>query len=210
MESVEHYYSSRIRLFLSCALLLTWEFFGKQTKSDIDFEFLNISIATEAIPFLLSMLILFNTYSFSLHFKIIDNTKKIKLSVIDYYLTLIVSFFSLIINFFYQVNHSQSLVFLLITLQYEFYVFVFLIDLVFIYFFEWKIPHTKPLIKVIGIYLSWIFFILAISSLVYTIFRLRKLYHLNVFETIYFYSFNIIVILLFGWASSSNRNKSSM
>lgn len=134
MESVEHYYNSRIRLFFSCALLLTWEFFGRQTKSDIDFEYLNVSIATEAIPFLLSILILFNTYSFSLHFKIFDDTKKIKLSVFDYYLTLFVSLFSLIINFFYQVRHSKSEAYLLITLEPLLYVFAIFTDLKFIYF----------------------------------------------------------------------------
>ncbi len=84
MDSVEHYYNSRIRLFFSCALALTWGFFGKQSKTDIDFEYLNVTIATDSIPFLLALLIIFLTYTFSFHFKIIDTTKKIKLSFYKY------------------------------------------------------------------------------------------------------------------------------
>jgi hypothetical protein len=198
MESVEHYYNSRIRLFLSCALLLTWEFFGKQTKSDIDFEYLNISIATEAIPFLLSMLILFNTYSFSLHFKIIDNTKKIKLSVFDYYLTLIVSLFSLIINYFYQVKHSKSEAFIWITLEPLIYVFLILNDLKLIYTLKRKNLSYKP--SFLLILISWIGLVGLSIILIYTILTLRKQNHLNIFENIYFFSFNIIVLIFFEWA----------
>ncbi len=198
MESVEHYYNSRIRLFLSCALLLTWEFFGKQTKSDIDFEYLNILIATEAIPFLLSMLILFNTYSFSLHFKIIDNTKKIKLSVFDYYLTLIVSLFSLIINYFYQVKHSKSEAFIWITLEPLIYVFLILNDLKLIYTLKRKNLSYKP--SFLLILISWIGLVGLSIILIYTILTLRKQNHLNIFENIYFFSFNIIVLIFFEWA----------
>lgn len=198
MESIEHYYTSRTRLFLSCALLLTWEFFGKQTKPDIDFEYLNISIATEAIPFLLSMLILFNTYSFSLHFKISDNTKKIKLSVMDYYLTLMVSLFSLVINYFYQVKHSKSEAFILITLEPLLYVFVILKDLKLIYFLKRKNLSYKP--SFLSILISWITLVVLSIFLIYTILTLKKQNHLNIFENIYFFSFNIIVIIFFEWA----------
>lgn len=198
MENVEHYYNSRIRLFFSCALFLTWEFFGKQTKPDIDFEYLNISIATEAIPFLLSMLILFNTYSFSLHFKIIDNTKKIKLSVFDYYLTLIVSLFSLIINYFYQVKHSKSEAFILITLEPLIYVFLTLNDLKLIYILKRKNLSYKP--SFLFILISWIILVVFSIFLIYTILTFRKQNHLNIFENIYFFSFNIIVLIFFEWA----------
>lgn len=134
MESVEHYYNSRIRLFVNCALLLTWEFFGKQLKPNIDFEYFNLSIATEAIPFLLAMLILFNTYSFSLHFKIINKARN-KLSVFDYYIALVVSLFSLITNFFYQIQHSSSKAFLMVTTGQETSVFISVIELISTYYF---------------------------------------------------------------------------
>ncbi len=208
MDSVEHYYNSRIRLFFSCALLLTWDFFGKQSKTNIDFEYLNVTIATNSIPFLLALLIIFHAYTFSFHFKIINPAKKIKLSLIDYYITLIVSFSSLIINFFYQVDHSPSQIFLSNTLEPSFYMFATLTDLIFIYFITRKSPHNRKHFKGYLIF-SWIFLIVVLISLVYTIFSLRKQYHLNTFETIYFYSFQIIVTLLFVWAAIPKRDKKS-
>lgn len=208
MDSVEHYYNSRIRLFFSCALLLTWDFFGKQSKTDIDFEYLNVTIAIDSIPFLLALLIIFHTYTFSFHYKIIDTPKKIKLSIIDYYITLIVSFSSLIINFFYQVYHSPSQIFLLNTLEPSLYMFATLTDLVSIYFITRKSYHNRKHFKGYLIF-SWIFLLVVLILLVYTIFTLRKQYHLNTFESIYFYSFQIAVTLLFAWAAIPKRDKNS-
>ena len=81
-----------------------------------------------------------------------------------------------------------------------------LADLGFIYYYKRKGQHFKFFSKKILVF-SWIFFVVLLILFVYTIYTLRKQYLLNVFETIYFYSFNLIIMLLFVWAASPQKDK---
>jgi hypothetical protein len=210
MESVDEYYKSKLRVYITTALLLTWDFFAKANNSDIDFEFLKISINVQAIPFLLSILVLFSLYTMAFHWKMIK-VEKNSLSKTDYYGTVVFCFIGLLISFMHQINTSNSQLFLMDAIGYEVaFVVGFVVTLISFNqrriiknstdeFFKILTPKQKK-------YYNRVFYgelaitVVGFIGLLVMILTANQYFKLSVYEAIYFFSFQIIVVAIFTWA----------
>ncbi len=205
MGSVDQYYKSRLQVYIACALLLTWNFFGDHSK---DFTYFNLPVSRNGVPFLLSILALVSVYFFCFHWKMISETKKL-LSVIDYYITLFFSLISLTVSYFYLVEISNSREFLANTLIIEGSVFLSGIEFALVVWFVKK-HKMKRLIKKSLIICFLMSFILTIAFSAHLIWKFRNDFKLSAFDSWYFYSFQLLEACLLSWGALPDVKKSDL
>ena len=220
MQSIDEYYKARYRVYLTTALLLTWDFFAKTLEPNVDFEFLKFSISTEAIPFLLSLLVVFSFYNMVFHWKLITNSEKNILSERDYYATVVFCMICLTISFMHQVNKSNSELFLLDALGFESgFVFGSIILIISMVsknklkkdilnmsdeqrkiFLNSNKKFSKILLNNISFYSELSIVIVCFVGLLNLAISGNEYFKLSFYEAAYFFTFQIVYFLLLMWA----------